>query len=110
MSRLVFDWKCELPCYLVERETHAKDPNNYHVPAVHPHQHGHLPRLVAVGQAHVEEGGEDEVEAGDGGGADEVDDHPEEGDGEGDGQEDGDHEAPEGNSLPTKGWRKIFKG
>ena len=96
----------ELASDLVERETHAKDANDDHVPAVDSHQHGHLPRLVAVGQADVEEGGEDEVEAGDGGGADQVDDHPEEGDREGDGQEEGDHEASEGNSLPTKGWQE----
>ena len=78
------------------------------MPTVSPHQHGHLPRLVAVGQAHVEERGEDEVEAGDGGGADEVDDDPEEGDGEGNGQEDRDHEASEGDSFPTKCWGERF--
>ena len=97
----------ELPSHLVEGQPHAKDPNDHHVPAVRPHQQGHLPCLVAVGQAHVEEGGEDEVEAGDGGGPDEVHDDPEEGDGEGDGQEERDHEASEGHSLPTKGWEII---
>ena len=38
---------------LVEREAHAKDANDDHVPAVDPHQDGHLPRLVAVHEAHV---------------------------------------------------------
>ena len=101
-SAVFYEKKVELASHLVEGETHAKDPNDDHVPAVRSYQHRHLPRLVAVGQAHVEEGGEDEVEAGDGGGADEVDDDPEEGDGEGDGQEDRDHEASEGDSFPAK--------
>ena len=34
---------------LVERKAHAKDANDDHVPAVDPHQDGHLPRLVAAG-------------------------------------------------------------
>ena len=38
---------------LVEREAHAKDANDDHVPAVDPHQDGHLPRLVAVHEAYV---------------------------------------------------------
>ena len=38
---------------LVEREAHAKDANDDHVPAVDSHQDGHLPRLVAVHEAHV---------------------------------------------------------
>ena len=74
------------------------------MPAVNPHKHGHLPCLVAVDEAHEEEGGEDEVEAGDGGGADEVDDDPEEGDGEGNHQEERDHETSEGDSFPSKSW------
>ena len=74
------------------------------MPAVNPHKHGHLPCLVAVDEAHEEEGGEDEVEAGDGGGADEVDDDPEEGDREGDHQEERDHETSEGDSFPSKSW------
>ena len=37
---------------LVEREAHAKDANDDHVPAVDPHQDGHLPRLVAVDEAY----------------------------------------------------------
>ena len=65
-----------------------------------------LPALGAVHQAHVEEGREDEVEGGDGGGADQVDDCAEERSGEPDGKQGGDHRATEDNSLPAEGCKE----
>jgi len=87
---------------LVEREAHAKDANDDHVPAVDSHQDGHLPRLVAVHEAHVEEWGEDKVQARDRSGADQVDDHPKERDGESNCKEEGYHQASEDDSFPSK--------
>ena len=67
-----------------------------------------LPVLGTVHQAHVEERREDEVEGGDGGGADQVNDCAEERSGEPDGEQDGDHRAPEDNSLPAE-CCKVYK-
>ena len=52
-KRSIFVFLLDCDWNLVEREAHAKDANDDHVPAVDPHQDGHLPRLVAVHEAYV---------------------------------------------------------
>ena len=66
-------------------------------------EHTYLPFICgAVWQAQVEERREDEAEAGDAGGSDEVDNDTKEWDGEPDGEQAADHERTEDDSLPSK--------